>query len=112
METNFIQKEKEIFKVSSDNMNKWKVGITSEKYKSLIIYRKKIIKILKNKDNQNKSVIFGEIPDGFVICGWILKANANSKPYDVKANWERKKEIPIIGEENFKFKVDLIVENE
>lgn len=112
METNFIQKEKEIFKGSSENMNKWKVGITSEKYKSCIIYRKKIIKNLKNKDNQNKSVICGEIPDGFVICGWILKTNANSKPFDVQANWERKKEIPIIGEENFKFKVDLIVKKD
>ena len=54
--------------------------------------------------------ICGEIPDGFIICGWILKTNANSNYHDVVANWERKKTVGIIGNECFKFKVDLNVE--
>ena len=120
MEKDFILKEKEIFQGSSDTMNHWKVGITQEQYKKFIIYRKKIIKNLKikkdgetkNEENKNnnkmvKDVICGEIPDGFVICGWILKSNANSNYQDVVANWERKKTISIIGNECFKFKVDL-----
>ena len=59
-----------------------------------------------------KDVICGEIPDGFIICGWILKSNCNSKAYDVVGNWERNKEIQIIGEEYFKFKIDLTVDND
>ena len=131
IENEYIKKEKEIFKGSSENQNKWKVGITKEQYKSFTIYRKKIEKKLKvklgnkkeeNKEEKNKEgkkekkivkdVICGEIPDGFVICGWILKSNCNSKAYDVVGNWERKKEIQIIGEEFFKFKVDLSVDND
>ena len=126
---NNAEKEKEIFKGSSENKNKWQVGITKEQYKSFIIYRKKIIKRLKikkpetkgeeTKDEEKKKekkivkdVICGEIPDGFIICGWILKSNSNSKSYDVISNWERKKEIQIIGDEYFKFKIDLTVEND
>ena len=126
---NNAEKEKEIFKGSSENKNKWQVGITKEQYKSFIIYRKKIIKRLKikkpetkgeeTKDEEKKEekkivkdVICGEIPDGFIICGWILKSNSNSKSYDVISNWERKKEIQIIGDEYFKFKIDLTVEND
>lgn len=125
MEKDFILKEKEIFQGSSDTMNHWKVGITQEQYKKFIIYRKKIIKNLKikkdgetkNEENKNnnkmvKDVICGEIPDGFVICGWILKSNANSNYQDVVANWERKKTISIIGNECFKFKVDLIIDED
>ena len=138
IENEYIKKEKEIFKGSSENQNKWKVGITKEQYKSFSIYRKKIEKKLKikldNKKEENKEenkednkeekkednkekkivkdVICGEIPDGFVICGWILKTNCNSKAYDVVGNWERKKEIQIIGEEFFKFKVDLTIDND
>ena len=125
MEKDFILKEKEIFQGSSDTMNHWKVGITQEQYKKFIIYRKKIIKNLKikkdgetkNEENKNnnkmvKDVICGEIPDGFVICGWILKSNANSNYQDVVANWERKKTISIIGNECFKFKVDLNIDED
>ena len=118
------EKEKEIYKGSSEHKNKWQVGITKEQYKSFIIYRKKIIKRLKikkpeKKDEEKKEekkivkdVICGEIPDGFIICGWILKSNSNSKSYDVISSWERKKEIQIIGDEYFKFKIDLTVEND
>ena len=138
---NNAEKEKEIFKGSSENKNKWQVGITKEQYKSFIIYRKKIVKRLKLKKPEKKKeetkeeeketkeeekkeeekkdekkivkdVICGEIPDGFIICGWILKSNSNSKSYDVISNWERKKEIQIIGDEYFKFKIDLTVEND
>ena len=127
------EKEKEIYKGSSEHKNKWQVGITKEQYKSFNIYRKKIIKRLKikpekkdeekkeeeKKDEEKKEekkivkdVICGEIPDGFIICGWILKSNSNSKSYDVISSWERKKEIQIIGDEYFKFKIDLTVEND
>ena len=58
IENEYIKKEKEIFKGSSENQNKWKVGITKEQYKSFTIYRKKIEKKLKvklgNKKEENK----------------------------------------------------------
>ena len=57
-----------------------------------------------------ESVICGEIPDGFIICGWLIKTNANSKNYDVVCNWERRKELSIIGNDCFKFKVNIIDE--
>ena len=68
----------------------------------------------KNISENNKikeSVISGEIPDGFKICGWLIKTNANSKYYDVVCNWERRKELPIIGNDCFRFKVNLSQEN-
>ena len=46
----------------------------------------------EKENNRVTSVICGEIPEGFIICGWILKTNANSKYYDVVGNWERQKE--------------------
>ena len=122
MENNFAQKEKELFEGSSDENNFWKIGITQENYKGYYIYRKKLIKKLKydineipdeeseeNKTKNIKDVICGEIPEGFIICGWLLKTNANSNYYKVVANWKRKKEVGIIGNEYFKFKVDLTV---
>ena len=122
METDFKMKEKEIFEGSSETNNFWKVGITQEQYKSFVICKKKIIKNLclnlsneiEDEENEKKvdDVICGEIPDGFIICGWILKTNANSNYYDVIANWERKKAIGIIGNEFFKFKVNLAIEDE
>ena len=51
---NYIEQEKEIFKGSSENKNKWQVGITKEQYKSFIIYRKKIVKRLKLKKEEKK----------------------------------------------------------
>ena len=120
IEKEFIKEEKDLFQGSSNTINSWKVGITKEVYKSFIIYKKKItkkLKIPKDQKNENenkrinKSVICGEIPDGFVICGWLIKTNSNSKPYDVICNWERKKELSIIGNDCFKFKVNVIDEN-
>ncbi len=66
---------------------------------------------MKKKIDPVKDTICGQIPDGFIICGWIIKTNANSKPYDVIGNWERKKELQIIGNNCFKFKIDLENEN-
>ena len=68
----------------------------------------------KNISENNKikeSVICGEIPDGFKICGWLIKTNANSKYYDVVCKWERRKELSIIGNDCFRFKVNLSQEN-
>ena len=123
IEKDFIVKEKELFEGSSDSNNFWKVGITQENYKGFIIYKKKMIKKLnyvrydydqseeseKEKSKKVVDIISGEIPDGFIICGWVLKTNANSKVPDVVANWKRKKTVGIIGNEFFKFKIDLNV---
>ena len=123
MEKDFVVKEKELFEGSSDSNNFWKVGITQENYKGFIIYKKKMIKKLtyarydydeseeseKEKSKKVVDIISGEIPDGFIICGWVLKTNANSKVPDVVANWKRKKTVGIIGNEFFKFKIDLNV---
>ena len=123
IEKDFIVKEKELFEGSSDLNNFWKVGITQENYKGFIIYKKKMIKKLnyvrydydqseeseKEKSKKVVDIISGEIPDGFIICGWVLKTNANSKVTDVVANWKRKKTVGIIGNEFFKFKIDLNV---
>ena len=121
MEKEFKNKEKELFQGNSENINSWKIGITNEIYKSFIIYKKKFVKKLKIPKNSEKNekkeknvvkdVICGQIPDGFTICGWVIKTNSNSKPYDVICNWERKKDLQIIGNDCFKFKVDLNAEN-
>ena len=119
MEKDFIPKEKELFEGSSDLNNFWKVGITQESYKGFIIYKRNMIinlqfnsNSIENEENMKQKIsdiISGEIPDGFIICGWILKTNANSNYYDILANWKRKKTVGIIGNECFKFKVDLNV---
>ena len=122
MEKDFIPKEKELFEGSSDLNNFWKVGITQESYKGFIIYKRKIIKNLQFNINSIENeeamkqkisdIISGEIPDGFIICGWILKTNANSNYYDIVASWERKKTVSIIGNECFRFKVDFLLEED
>jgi len=119
METEFLMKEKELFQGSSENINIWKVGITKGIYKSFIIYKKIISKTItiekKNKTKeekiQKKDVICGQLPDGFIICGWIIKTNSNAKPYNVICNWERKKELQIVGNDCFKFNIELNLEN-
>ena len=122
MEKDFIPKEKELFEGSSDLNNFWKVGITQESYKGFIIYKRKIIRNLQFNINSIENeeamkqkisdIISGEIPDGFIICGWILKTNANSNYYDIVASWERKKTVSIIGNECFRFKVDFLLEED
>ena len=125
MEKDFVPKEKELFEGSSDLNNFWKVGITQESYKGFIVYKRNMIINLKYSryddeseeceeevSNKISDVISGEIPDGFIICGWILKTNANSNYYDIVANWKRKKTVNIIGNECFKFNVDFFLEEE
>jgi len=58
--------------------------------------------IIKNCDNL---YICGEVPDGFIICGWDISTNVNSKPYNIVCSWKRKKELRIIGSRYFKFKM-------
>ena len=126
IEKDFSIKEKELFEGTSDLNNYWKVGITEDRYKGFIIYKRKMIKKLNyiryensdNEENEEKTnnkindIICGEIPDGFIICGWILKTNANSNYYDIVANWKRKKTVGIIGNECFKFEVDFTLEED
>ena len=111
IKNDFNKKEKELFCGSSIDTNSWEIGITEETYKSFIIYTKKIWKKLTinkySKNNINKININGMVPDGFIICGWIIKTNANSKPYDIILKWERKKELSIIGSNCFNFKLEI-----
>ena len=116
IEKDFKSKEKNIADGSSLNVNSWEVGITKEIYKSFIILRKRIIKkmsinINENKETKINDVICGKLPDGITICGWLLKTDCNSLPDDVVCNWERKKELPIIGNNCFKFKINMNIEN-
>ena len=111
--------EQNLFEGSSSNGNSWKVGITKEVYNSFTIYKKKIIKKMKVKgikdikqeNNINKHFICGELPGDFIICGWNLSTNCNSKQYDIVCSWERKKEISIIGSNCYKFKINSYSEN-
>ena len=122
MENDFMKREQEIFEGSSELNNIWKVGITQDQYKNFRIFRKKIVKNLRirydeyeNEEEQNKKiidVICGEIPEGFIICGWSLKTNANSNYYDLIAKWERKKTVGIIGNEYFRFVVGFKLDEE
>ena len=116
IEKEFKTKEKNISEGSSLNVNSWEVGITKEIYKSFIILRKKIIKkmsinIDEDKEIKINDVICGKLPDGLTICGWILKTDCNSLPDDVVCNWERKKELSIIGNNCFKFRINMNIEN-
>ena len=65
----------------------------------------------KQDNNINKDIICGELSADFIICGWNIKTNGNSKPYDIICNWERKKELSIIGSNCYKFKINSYVEN-
>ena len=111
IENDFKTKEKDLSEQSSENNNIWKVGITKEEYKSFLIYRKKIIKKIKysyeEKELEIKDIICGKLPDGFIICGWILHTDSNSLPYEIVSNWERKKGLSIIGNNCFKFKIKM-----
>ena len=122
MENDFMKREQEIFEGSSELNNIWKVGITQDQYKNFRIFRKKIVKNLcirydeyEKKEEQDKKiidVICGEIPEGFIICGWSLKTNANSNYYDLIAKWERKKTVGIIGNQYFRFVVGFKLDEE
>ena len=112
IEKKFKIKEQNLYKGSSKNSNLWKVGITKDNYKSFKIYQKTIYKrlIIEEDESSKDDIIYGEIPDGFIICGWLIKTNANSTPYDVICSWEREKELNIIGGTCFKFEIKMIEE--
>lgn len=106
---NLIDKEKEKELPSGDfnKSDQISIGITEEKYDSFMIYSKKKYKILEvtesSKNKENKVVINGNIPDGFIICGWRIKTNVHSQIEDVSCKWRREKEFSIIGSNSYKF---------
>ena len=116
---NLIEKHKNeennFYEGSSKNCNLWSIGIIKDNYKSFTIYQKIITKkliIKKNskeciKKNSRDNVINGIIPDNFIICGYIIKVNTNSKPFNINCSWERKKELNIIGSNCYKFKLNI-----
>ena len=107
IKNDFMKKEQEISCGTSLNTNSWEIGITEQIYKSFIIYNKKVYKKLTvskyGKNSLNRVIINGMIPDGFIIVGYIIKTNANSKANDIICKWERKKELSIIGSNCYKF---------
>ena len=114
IENKFKNQEQNLYEGTSKNFNSWEIGITKDNYKSFTIYQKIISKKLiidKNSENYSKSsknnIICGEIPEGFIICGWLIKINTNSKPFNVFCSWERKKELNIIGSSCYKFKLNI-----
>jgi len=112
IEKKFKIKEQNLYKGSSKNSNLWKVGITKDNYKSFKIYQKTIYKrlIIEEDESSKDDIIYGEIPDGFIICGWLIKTNANSKPYHLICSWEREKELSVVGGSCFQFKINMIEE--
>ena len=107
IKNDFMKKEQEISCGTSLNTNSWEIGITEQIYKSFIIYNKKESKKLTinkyGKNSLNRVIINGMIPDGFIIVGYIIKTNANSKANEIICKWERKKELSIIGSNCYKF---------
>lgn len=107
----FKEKEKDIYKGTSSENESWEVGLTKEIYNTFTILKKSFPINISLKENKKKYIICGEILKNFLICGWRINTNTNSKEFDVICNWERKKEIPIIGNRNFKFNI-IIPENQ
>ena len=112
IERKFKNQELNLYQGSSKNSNVWEVGITKDNYKSFTIYQKTIYKklIIEEDETEKEDIIFGEVPDGFIIVGWVIKTNVNSKPYQLICYWEKEKDINIIGASYFKFKVKVIEE--
>ena len=112
IEKKFKIKEQNLYKGSSKNSNLWKVGITKDNYKSFKIYQKTIYKrlIIEEDESSKDDIIYGEIPDGFIICGWLIKININLQSYDVIYSWRKKKELRIIGNNCFKFIINIFKE--
>ena len=119
LDTKYKEEEKNIYDGVSTNSNLWKAGIILNNYESFNIYKQKIVKklildkfSLKKETVIKKSIICGEVPEGFIICGWTISTNANSKPYDIICSWERSKELGILWTIYFKFKVDITGEKD
>ena len=77
----------------------------------MLIIKKMSINIDEDKEIKINDIICGKLPDGLTICGWILKTDCNSLPDDVICNWEKKKELSIIGNNCFKFRINMNIEN-
>ena len=119
LESKYKIEEKNIYEGISTNNNSWSVGIIKNNYQCFDIYQKKIVKSLyidklslKKETISKEDVICGEIPEGYIICGWIISTNANSKPNNLICSWERSKELGILGSRYFKFKVSASSEKE
>ena len=116
IENKFKNEENNLFEGSSKNCNLWEIGITKDNYKSFIIYEKVISKkiiIDKNIEYNKKlkeDLIFGEIPEGFIICGWLIKINSNLQCNNIICSWRKKKELNIIGSICYKFKLNINIE--
>ena len=113
LDTKYKEEEKKLYEGISTNANEWNVGIIKNNYKSFTIYKNKLIKklsldkiSLKKENVTKKAIICGEIPENYIICGWSISTNANSKPFDLICTWERNKQLGILGTRYFKFKVD------
>ena len=114
LETKYKEEEKKIFGGISTNANLWCAGIITNNYSSFNIYKKEIVKTLnldtvslRREEITKNGIIFGDVPEDCIICGWAISTNANSKPYDIICSWERNKELGILGTRYFKFKVDV-----
>ena len=62
-----------------------------EEYQRMQIYGVQIS--LKREDITKKAIIFGNIPEDCIICGWTISTKVNSKPYDIICSWEKNKEL-------------------
>ena len=114
LETKYKKEEKKIYGGISTNANLWCAGIITNNYSSFNIYKKELVKTLnldtvslRREEITKNGIIFGDVPEDCIICGWAISTNANSKPYDIICSWERNKELGILGTRYFKFKVDV-----
>ena len=114
LETKYKEEEKKIYGGISTNANLWCAGIITNNYSSFNIYKKELVKTLnldtvslRREEITKNGIIFGDVPEDCIICGWAISTNANSKPYDIICSWERNKELGILGTRYFKFKVDV-----
>ena len=123
IENKYKKSEEALFEGSSMNSSSWNVGLINDNYNSFTILKERYIKNIIITKNQNASknykekikiiydfdqlYICGKVPDGCIICGWELSTDVNSKPYNIISSWNRKKELKVIGNRFFKFKLDI-----
>jgi len=106
----FKTKEDKLFEGDSSNNESWEVGITKEIYNTFMILKKSYSKKISLK-SKSENIISGELLKNFIICGWKIHTNVNSNEDNIVSTWERKKEVHIIGNRNFKFNLKIKNEN-